>query len=141
MLRLLYSLLLSLFMSAALAAPTVIGSESVDPLSTANLTQWTVGLLFVLLLIIAAAWLARRFSGFSAAQAGQLKVLSGVSLGGREKALLIRAGKQHILLGVSPGQVINLHTFAEGEIEQSAPVSASGFQASLQKMMTQQAAK
>ncbi|OUR81418.1 flagellar biosynthetic protein FliO [Cycloclasticus sp. 46_120_T64] len=141
MLRLLYSLLLSLFMSAALAAPTVIGSESVDPLSTANLTQWTVGLLFVLLLIIAAAWLARRFSGFSVAQAGQLKVLSGVSLGGREKALLIRAGKQHILLGVSPGQVINLHTFAEGEIEQSAPVSASGFQASLQKMMTQQAAK
>jgi len=124
------------------AAPAIIGAESVEPLSTANLTQWTIGLMFVLLLIIAAAWLTKRFTGFGSAQAGQLKVLSGVSLGSREKAVLIRAGKQHILLGVAPGRVVNLHTFEEGEIvEQASQGAPLGFQESLQKIMNKQASQ
>ena len=126
----------------ALAAPAVIGSKSVDPLSTANLTQWTVGLMFVLLLIIAVAWFAKRFTGFGSAQAGQLKVLSGVSLGGREKAVLIRAGKQHLLLGIAPGRVVTLHTFEEGDIvEQLQQEPVASFQEGLQKMMKKQVAK
>jgi len=138
----LYTLLMSFLTTAASAAPAVIGSESIDPLSTANLTQWTVGLMFVLLLIIAAAWFTKRFTGFGSAQAGQLKVLSGVSLGSREKAVLIRAGKQHLLLGVAPGRVVTLHTFEEGEIvEQLQQEPVLGFQDSLQKMMNKQAAK
>ena len=137
------ALLLICFVSlTASAAPAVIGAESVDPLSTANLTQWTVGLMFVLLLIIAAAWFTKRFTGFGSAQAGQLKVLSGVSLGSREKAVLIRAGKRHLLLGVAPGRVETLHTFEEGEISELATQEASGaFQDSLQKMMDKQVVK
>jgi len=142
MMKLLSALITSCTAFSVLAAPTVIGSKSVDPLSTANLTQWTVGLMFVLLLIIAVAWFAKRFTGFASAQVGQLKVLSGVSLGSREKAVLIRAGKQHLLLGVAPGRVVTLHTFEEGDIvEQSQQEPVASFQEGLQKMMKKQVAK
>lgn len=139
MMRLLITLPVLLLAVDAWAAPTGVGTASVDPLSNANLTQWTIGLMFVLLLIIAAAALARRFTGFGSAQAGQLKILSAVSLGHREKVVLIRAGKQHLLLGVSPGQVVTLHTFETGEIIEQAAQVPLNFQQSLHEMMSKKA--
>tara|TARA_R110002095_G_scaffold8809_6_gene14312 strand:+ start:93 stop:521 length:429 start_codon:yes stop_codon:yes gene_type:complete len=127
---------------ACSAEPVMLGSKSIDPMSTANLAQWTVGLIFVLLMIIAIAWVAKRFAGFSGNRhTGQLKILSGISLGSREKALLIRAGQQYILLGVAPGRVENLHTFAAGEISEETTQTPSGFQESLQKMMNKKQAE
>ena len=138
MLKLL-SLLMIVVSQAALAAEQpVIGSKSIEPLSTASLTQWTIGLIFVLLMILLVAWAVKRFSGLGVGHNAQLKVLSGVSLGTREKAVLVRAGKQYLLLGVAPGRVENLHTFAEGEISEDISQTANapmGFQDSLQKMM------
>ena len=125
------------------ALPDIIGSQSADPLSTANLTQWTVGLVFVLLMILAVAWVAKRFTGFGVGHKSDLKVLSGLSLGGREKAVLIRAGKQHLLLGVAPGHIVTLHTFEAGEISDDvvSEKSSSGFEQNLQKIMNKQAAE
>lgn len=127
--------------AALSAAPVVIGSNSSDPLSTANLTQWTVGLVFVLLMIFVVAWAAKRFTGLTASHKGNLKVLSGISLGSREKAVLIKAGNQHLLLGVAPGRVVTLHTFEAGEISentsQGEPVP-NMFQDSLQKIMAKE---
>lgn len=127
---------------ACSAEPVVAGSKSIDPISTANLTQWTVGLIFVLLMILAVAWVAKRFAGFGgSSHTGQLKILSGISLGSREKAVLIRAGQQYILLGVAPGRVENLHTFAAGEISEETNPTQLGFQESLQKMMNKKLAE
>lgn len=135
------TLLLILVSNSALSAePSVIGVDSVEPLSTANLTQWTIGLVFVLLMILAVAWFVKRFTSIGTSHTGQLQILSGVSLGSREKAILIRAGKQHLLLGVAPGRVETLHTFNEGEIpeEITQPV---GFQESLHKIMNKKSAE
>lgn len=120
------------------AAPSVIGSNSSDPLSTANLTQWTIGLIFILLTIFAVAWAAKRFTGLATNHKGNLKILSGVSLGAREKAVLIKAGNQHLLLGVAPGRVVTLHAFEVGEISENAPQEQTShrFQDSLQKVMS-----
>jgi len=135
-------LLMPLSTIAVAAEPVVIGSSSVEPLSTANLTQWTIGLVFVLLMILAVAWFVKRFTGVgSGGYTGQLQILSGVSLGSREKAVLIRAGKQHLLLGVAPGRVETLHTFNEGEIIESAVDAPIGFQESLNKIMNKKAAE
>lgn len=127
------------FSQAALSAEkSVIGSDSVEPLSTANLTQWSVGLIFVLMMIFVVAWLVKRFSGLGVSHTGELKVLSGISLGSREKAVLIRAGKQYLLLGVSPGRVETLHTFEDGEITETVNTPADaplGFQESLHKIL------
>jgi|TARA_R110002096_G_scaffold268308_16_gene462119 flagellar protein FliO/FliZ len=121
--------------------PVTVGSQSVDPLSTANLTQWSVGLMFVLLVIVIVAWLAKRLTGFGLGQVGALKVVSGISLGTREKAVLIRAGKQYLLLGVAPGRVVKLHTFDEGEINESDSRPSGSFQQNLQSMMSKKGAE
>jgi len=130
--------------TALSAAPVVIGSNSSEPLSTANLTQWTIGLVFVLLMILVVAWVAKRFTGLAANHKGNLKVLSGVSLGSREKAVLIKAGNQHLLLGVAPGRVVTLHAFEAGEIPENITQGESTpnmFQDSLQKVMNKKVAE
>jgi flagellar protein FliO/FliZ len=123
------------------AVPTVTGSNATEPLSTANLTQWTIGLIVVLMMIFAVAWAAKRFSTVGTSRAGGLKVLSGVSLGHREKAVLVKAGSRHLLLGVAPGRVVNLHTFESGEIPEEVTNPQEGFKESLQKIMKKQPAE
>jgi len=142
--RLLCLVLVFISNSALSATPAIIGSNSPEPLSTANLTQWTIGLVFVLLMILVVAWAAKRFTGLAASHKGNLKVLSGVSLGSREKAVLIKAGNQHLLLGVAPGRVVTLHTFEAGEIlenEAQGESASNMFHDSLQKVMNKKAAE
>ncbi len=120
------------------AEPSIVGSKSVEPVSMANLTQWTVGLIFVLLMILLVAWSVKRFTSLGTSPKGNLRVLSGISLGNREKAVLIKAGNHHLLLGVSPGRVVNLHTFEAGEIQDEVgqtESSSASFQDSLQGLM------
>lgn len=120
------------------ATGPIVGSNSADPLSTANLTQWTIGLVFVLLMILVVAWAAKRFAGFAPNHKVDLKIVSGISLGSREKAVLIKAGDHHILLGVAPGRVVSLHTFEKGEISDETnkgALSGEAFKESLQNIM------
>jgi len=137
------ALLLILVPTVSVASEAVVvGSRTIEPLSTANLTQWTSGLVFVLLMILVVAWFVKRFTGVgSGGYTGQLQILSGISLGSREKAVLIRAGKQYLLLGVAPGRVETLHTFNEGEITESVQDEPAGFQESLNKIMNKKAAE
>jgi flagellar protein FliO/FliZ len=135
----LYWLLMVFISNAALSATSpIVGSNNAEPLSTANLTQWTIGLVFVLLMILVVAWLAKRFTGLTSNHKGDLKIVSGIALGSREKAILIKAGQQHILLGVAPGRVVNLHTFEKGEISEKTNrdvLTGQTFKENLQNIM------
>ena len=77
------------------------------------LVQLLLSLLLVVGLILAVAWLARRLSRAQANRAGHMRLVGGLSLGTRERVMLIEAGGTHILLGVAPGRVQTLHVFAE----------------------------
>jgi len=74
-----------------------------------QLFQVSLGLLFVLGLIIALAWLFRRYGQPQYAIKGNFKVLGGVHLTTREKVVLLQVGNQQLLLGVAPGRVNTLH--------------------------------
>jgi flagellar protein FliO/FliZ len=117
----------------------VIGSKSVEPFSTANLSEWTIGLFAVLVVIGIVAWVAKRFSGFGVNQVGHMNVVSGISVGHREKVLLIRAGEQHLLLGVAPGRVQTLHTFDKGEITDVADSHTRNFQETMRDALSKKA--
>jgi len=117
----------------------VIGSKSVEPFSTANLSEWTIGLFAVLVAIGIVAWVAKRFSAFGVNQVGLMNIVAGISVGHREKVLLIRAGEQHILLGVAPGRVQTLHTFAKGEIEDVAEAKTNNFQETMRSALSKKA--
>jgi flagellar protein FliO/FliZ len=69
----------------------------------------TVAMIVVLAAVLGAAWLARRLRGVSGVPARGLEVLAQVSLGTRERAVLIRVGEHQVLVGVAPGSVRTLH--------------------------------
>jgi len=69
----------------------------------------TVAMILVLGAVLGAAWLMRRMRSMTGSSAGALEVLAQVSLGTRERAVLVRVGEQQLLIGVAPGNVRTLH--------------------------------
>lgn len=97
-----------------------------EPLGVGNLLQFTVSLLLVLAAIVATAWLLRRFGRLQASANGAMRVIGGLSVGPRERVILVQVGKQQLLLGVAPGRVQMLHVLdepivTEGEAGRRAP--------------------
>jgi flagellar protein FliO/FliZ len=112
------------------ASPAVVQSPA--PTGIGSLGQVTLSLGLVLAVIFAAAWVVRRMRGFNRAASGALDVLADLPLGQKERAVLVRIGKQQILLGVAPGRVSTLHVLSE-PIDTSIPPSAAGAGGSAEK--------
>lgn len=94
---------------AAFAAPVPLA----DTHSTTGLMRVVIALLLVLGAIIAAGRLARRVRGVGGGSGSALQVLGQLSLGARERAVLIRVGERQLLIGVAPGNVRTLHVFEQ----------------------------
>jgi len=95
-----------------------------SPLSTGNLLETLAGLVFVVGLILGLAWLVRRLGRVPGASRGQLQILGGVSLGTRERVVLLSVEGTRLLVGVAPGRVQTLHVL--GPDETPAPAEFAG---------------
>ena len=105
-------LCLSLLTSALSAAPGQAAPQLAQtPLSTDRLLDTVSGLILVVVVILAAAWLLRRFGHLPGLGKGVIRILGGVSLGTRERAMLIEVQGDRLLIGVAPGQVRTLHVW------------------------------
>lgn len=67
----------------------------------------------VILLLVAVLVMLKRFNGVSTSMGGDMRVVSSVGVGQRERAVLVQVGEQQFLLGVGPGNVRTLHIFDE----------------------------
>lgn len=67
----------------------------------------------VILLLVAVLVMLKRFNGVSSSIGGDMRVVSSVGVGQRERAVLVQVGEQQFLLGVGPGNVRTLHIFDE----------------------------
>jgi len=115
MIRLLTALFLVL-PSSLIAAETEAEAParlSALPIDSGHLANTAVGLIFVLALIIALAWFLRRFGGLKNVGKGAVTIVGGVSLGTRERAVLLQVGETRLLVGVSPGRVQTLHVLSK----------------------------
>lgn len=103
---------LALVSSAAdvLAEGTAVagGGLPAGDLSAAAL-RMVIGLAIVLALLGATAWLSRRFRVGAGMRGGLIEVVSGLSLGARERVVLIRVGNDQVLVGLSPSGMRTLH--------------------------------
>ena len=84
-----------------------------DSLNSGYLVQLIMGLLFVLLCIVVLAWLAKRVNRLQSSSDGSLQVLGGISMGARERVVLVQVGDTQLLLGVAPGRINMLHQLEE----------------------------
>ncbi|MCF7970914.1 MAG: flagellar biosynthetic protein FliO [Methylococcaceae bacterium] len=80
----------------------------------ADFMRWGGGLVLVLGFFFLCVWMVRKAGGLSSMTAGQMRILGGLSLGAKERVVLLQLGNKQLLLGVSPGRVEALHTL-EGE--------------------------
>jgi flagellar protein FliO/FliZ len=90
------------------------GRTAAKPAFAIDLLQWSAGLLLVLAMIGFLALLLRRMGNFSRLEVGRFQVLAALSVGTRERVVLVQAGDKQLVLGVAPGQVQTL-CILEGE--------------------------
>ena len=82
-------------------------------LNAGHLVQMMVALLMVIMTIMVAAWLMRRINGGQSRLEGEFRVVSGLSLGARERIVLVQVGDKQLLIGVAPGRVQTLYVLDE----------------------------
>ncbi len=75
--------------------------------------QILISLVLVLLIIFVSAWLLRRYGRFPGVADGNLKVLGALSVGQRERILLLQVGKEQVLVGVTSSRITRLHQLEE----------------------------
>ena len=105
------------------AGSSAMSGAGSDPLNAGRMAQLVVGLFIVLLCIVALAWVAKRFNRLQSSSDGSLRVLGGLSMGSRERVVLVQVGKRQLLLGVAPGRINTLHVLDE-PVESITEVSA-----------------
>lgn len=74
-----------------------------------SLLQLLLGLLLVLGLIFAMAWLLRRVQQITPRGGQVIRLLSSQALGPRERLLLVQVGEEQLLLGLTAGRITPLH--------------------------------
>ena len=85
----------------------------------AGMLQAALGLALVVGLIVLCGWAARRFGWQQVGGARLLKVVSSVSVGQRERVVVVELEGTWLVLGVAAGQVRALHTLPAGPREGS----------------------
>jgi flagellar protein FliO/FliZ len=99
-------------LSLGLCPQFVLAAKPGEAVGAGSIVQLVFGLLVVLAAIALGAFLLRRLGKFSGPAGGALRILGGVSLGARERVVLMQVGDQQLLLGVAPGRVQTLHVLA-----------------------------
>lgn len=94
------STLLSLSPSICLAA------EAPSPIS--SMLQVIFGLLVVLAVMAGLAWLLKRFNMQQGNNNAVAKIVGGVSVGSRERLIVVEVADRWLVVGVAPGQITNI---------------------------------
>jgi len=104
-------LILALFFPFSIMAnEAVVEIQKIpDVMGPANIFQILAGLFVVLMMILGAGWMMKRFGGLGGVSNANLKIVAGISVGQREKIVVVQAGEVQVLVGIAPGNIQTLH--------------------------------
>jgi len=88
--------------------------------SLSQILQIITSLIFVVAIIFAGAWFFRRYGRFHGMINDEMRVVAGLSVGQREKVIILQTGETQLMLGVSPGRIQTLHVFDKPVIDASS---------------------
>lgn len=91
------------------------GEKRLAPLGAQSLLETGGGLLLILGLIFGGAWLFKRYGQLPMAGKNLIGVLGGVSVGPRERVVVLKIENTRLVVGVAPGQVRMLHVMHADE--------------------------
>ncbi len=102
---------------------SIAKSAPVEAFSMISVLNMVMGLIVVIALILGLAWVLKKYSRLPGSNQIEMKVLGGLSLGTREKAILIEVDNTRLLVGVAPGHIQTLHVLEQvAEKKSSADV-------------------
>ena len=65
-----------------------------------------------------------------------IKIVAGVSIGTRDRIVLLQVGEEQILVGLTPGRIEKLHTLAEPlAIPGESPAASASFAEKINRLM------
>lgn len=105
------------------AVAAEVSRPVISPLAT--LGKLALALLFVLFVFWAFARLMRQLQGPRGNVHGDLSIVASLSLGQRERVVVVQAGESQLLLGVTASQVNTLHVL-DSPLRGSGPGSGRG---------------
>ncbi|MCI8210576.1 flagellar assembly protein FliO [Pseudomonas sp. S25] len=124
------TVLLAMPLSALAAEPAM---QAAAPQANAALSsgmggqivQLLFGLLLVVGLIFALAWLMRRVQRGVPGNAQVIELVGSRAIGPRDRLMLIQVGNEQILLGVTPGRITPLHVLSQPvQVPERQPVNS-----------------
>jgi flagellar protein FliO/FliZ len=83
-------------------------TQPASPLSVGSLAQLSLSLIAIVALILAIGWVLKRFKLAVPRGSGDSAVLEEISVGPRERVVLVRVGDAQVLLGVGAGGIVSL---------------------------------
>lgn len=98
------------------------GKQSSLPLkkvSVSEASNWPFVLLTLLAMIICIlliAWIVKRFSGLTGLGGRDLKIVSAIAVGSRERVAVVEVKGEQFLIGATPHNISLLHHFSEEEL-------------------------
>jgi flagellar protein FliO/FliZ len=96
-------------------APTVVATTTSS--AAGSLLQTIFALIAVLAVLAGVAWFMKRFGPKSHMGTAPVRLVGALSLGGRERIMVVEVGNQWIVVGASPGRVNALATMpAQGTV-------------------------
>lgn len=120
----LFGLLIGSFSAVSVHAQNL--SNSSPGVHSTELYRLGLGLIAVIAIILLLSFCLKRLNGLKIANTTGMKIIASMSLGAREKLVLVKAGERILLLGVTSGAINLLHDFGtelpsgfDGESSQS----------------------
>jgi flagellar protein FliO/FliZ len=109
-------------------------AQPASPLSAGSLTQLTLSLIAIVALILAISWFLKRLKLAGPRGTGEIAVLEELSVGPKERIVLIRVGESQVLVGVGAGGLVPLTPLAAPIVLKGRP-PAPPFVERLREMM------
>jgi len=105
--------------------------------SASQLASLIGGLALILVLIVGLSWFVKRFAHGGFLQNPNIKILSSMPLGTRERLMLVDVGGKQLLLGVTATHINTLHAFEEPVQVASVQPQTSDFSQKLMAILQQ----
>lgn len=103
---------LVLFCVVFLASSPLLAADSITP--TASIMRMTVGLAIVLLIMAAIAWGMKKTMRGKLGQQNTIRIVDGVSVGTRERVMVLEVADRWLVVGVAAGQVTQIANLPAG---------------------------
>jgi flagellar protein FliO/FliZ len=99
--------------------------QPASPVSVGGVAQLALSLAAIIALILAVGWVLKKLKFGTVRSRGEITVIDQLSLGPRERIVLVRVGESQVLVGVGSGGLVELTPLAAPIAIKSPPESAA----------------